>query len=68
MTIETAATAPSVTVRLHCEDGRWWAESDQVRFWSAAGNSRAEVEQLSREAMRISVHPDVTVIFLAPVA
>jgi predicted RNase H-like HicB family nuclease len=41
------------TVRIiyHCEPDGWWAESPDVRGWSAAGDSYAEVLKLAEEGI-----------------
>ncbi len=58
----------SVTVRYHQEDGAWWAETDDLKTFSAAGDSYEEVRDRVRTALPellgcpVELYEDVTAV------
>jgi predicted RNase H-like HicB family nuclease len=45
----------SVRVLYHHEADGWWAESPDVRGWSAAGDSYGEVVRLAQESIPLAL-------------
>jgi predicted RNase H-like HicB family nuclease len=57
-----------VTARViyHLEDGAWWAESPDVRGWSAAADDLVDLHRLVEEGVAFALErDDVTVVRVA---
>lgn len=40
-----------MSIELHDEDGVWWAESNDLRGWSASADSRGELVEVIRDSI-----------------
>jgi predicted RNase H-like HicB family nuclease len=51
---------PMETVRViyHHEAGCWWAESPDIKGWSAAGDTFAEIKKLAEEGVPFALGRD----------
>ena len=56
----------TVRVIYHHEAGCWWAESPDLKGWSAAGDTFAEIVKLAEEGVPFALGHDATLEHYGP--